>query len=144
MDRNAKEMEDKQGWEGERNQDTEPRRRLARGETDKARKEWENETGKETVQRSIVKVAGWMSETERESEKQYGGQMNKRVRTEEDERWEGKMLAVCRFLLHHVLNREKQGMQGRDKRKLIKEAQPKKRCPVFSILLAVWRLIFMP
>lgn len=54
------------------------------------------------------------------------------------------MLAVCRFLLHHVLKREKQGMQGRDKRKLIKEAQPKKRCPVFSILLAVWRLIFMP
>lgn len=99
---------------------------------------------RDTVQRSTVKVAGWMSEIERESEKQYGGQMNKRVRTEEDERWEGKMLAVCRFLLHHVLKREKQGMQGRDKRKLIKEAQPKKRCPVFSILLAVWRLIFMP
>lgn len=32
---------------------------------------------------------------------------------------------------------------GRDKKKLIKEVLPKKRCPVFSILLALWRLIFM-
>lgn len=32
---------------------------------------------------------------------------------------------------------------GRDKKKLIKEALPKKRCPVFSILLALWRLISM-
>lgn len=46
--------------------------------------------------------------------------------------------------VHYILKREKQGMQGRDKGKLIKEAQPKKRGPVFSILLALWRLIFMP
>lgn len=52
-------------------------------------------------------------------------------------------MAVYRFLLHYILKREKQGMQGRDKRKLIKEALPKKRGPVFSILLALWRLIFM-
>lgn len=52
-------------------------------------------------------------------------------------------MAVYRFLLHYVLKREKQGMQGRDKRKLIKEALPKKRGPVFSILLALQRLIFM-
>lgn len=88
-----------------------------------------------------------MTEIEEEREEHNGGRMNKQVRTEEEEEeeecWEEKTLAVYRFLLHYVLKREKQGMQGRDKRKLIKEALPKKRGPVFSILLALQRLIFM-
>ncbi|KAI4802744.1 hypothetical protein CesoFtcFv8_026239 [Champsocephalus esox] len=69
--------------------------------------------------------------------------MNKRARTEEEDCGEEKTLAVYRFRLGYVLKGEKQGMRGRDKRKLIKEALPKKRGPVFRILLALRRLIFM-
>lgn len=127
-------LEGRERWDGEK------KAARQRGESDKAGKELGNETGTDPPRQRISKVAWRMTAIEGESKER----MKKWARMEEEECREEKTLAVYRFLLHYIQKKkEKQGMQGRDKRKLIKEALPKKRGPVFSILLALWRLIFM-